>query len=56
MRYAVILKGISLGEAEAKCRATGGTNIKVKPLLKQVYCDLDPAQASKLHSISGLVL
>ncbi len=48
MRYAIIPRGISVGDVEAEILKAGGTNIAVKPMVRQVYCDLDPEQAKAL--------
>lgn len=56
MRYAIIPKGISLSEAEARCRSVGAINVKSKPLVRQAYCDLTPGQAARLHAMGDLVL
>ncbi len=54
MRYAVILKGLTLSEVESKCRLAGGRSIKPKPAMRQIFCDLDPAQAANLAKVQGL--
>lgn len=56
MRYAVISKGISLGEMEAKCRVVGAIRMKTRPLVRQVFCDLDPGQAAALSRVPGLAV
>ncbi len=48
MRYAIIPRGIPVEDVEAEVRAAGGTNIAVKPIVRQVYCDMDPEQAKAL--------
>lgn len=56
MRYAIISKGMDLGEMEAKCRAVGATGVKSRPLVRQVFCNLDPGQAAALSRVPGLVI
>jgi len=54
MRYAIILKGMPLNQAEAKLRSVDAQNIKPKPAMKQIFCDLDPEQAAALSTVAGL--
>jgi len=56
VRYAIILKGLTLSEAETKCRLAGATNMKSKPAMKQIFCDLDAGQAVKLAKTAGIKL
>lgn len=56
MRYAVIVKGISLHDAEVKCRTAGGQGISVKPLMGQIFCDLEPEQATRLALAPGIAV
>ncbi len=56
MRYAVILKGLTVSEAETKCRLVGATGIKSRPAMKQIFCNLDPSQVSKLSKEAGISL
>jgi len=48
MRYAVIPRGISVRDVEAGILKVGGTNITVKPIVRQIYCDMDSGQARAL--------
>lgn len=54
MRYAIILKGLTLKEVETRCIAVGARSIKPKPLMKQLFCDLDLGQVAQLSKIPGL--
>jgi serine protease AprX len=54
MRYAIILKGMPISEAEARLKSVGARNIKPKPAMKQIFCDLDPEQALVLSNIAGI--
>ena len=56
MRYAIIPTGISVLDAEAEVRKVGGTNITVRPIVRQVYCNMDPGQASTLARFPGLTV
>lgn len=54
MRYAIILKGLTLKEAEIKCISVGARGMKPKPAMKQLFCDLDREQAARLSKVPGL--
>jgi serine protease AprX len=54
MRYAIILKGMPISEAEARLKSLGAQNIKPKPAMKQIFCDLDPEQATTLLNTAGI--
>ena len=54
MRYSVLSKRLSLGEVQRKCAQAGAVNIKIKPIVQQVYCDLSPDAAAKLAKEHGL--
>lgn len=56
MRYAVISKGLSLDELQRECIKVGAANLRVAEYLKQVFCDLDEAQAEKLRQVPGLAV
>jgi len=54
MRYAIILKGMPLNEAEGKLKSVGAWNIKTMPAMRQIFCDLDPEQAAALSTAAGI--
>ena len=54
MRYAIILVGMPASEAEARLKSVGAQNIKPKPAMKQIFCDLDPEQAAALSRVAGI--
>ncbi|GAI31855.1 unnamed protein product, partial [marine sediment metagenome] len=54
MRYSILSRTISIQDLEIKCRQAGALNIKPRPLMKQVFCDLDPSAAEKLSRTHGI--
>jgi serine protease AprX len=56
MRYAIVSKGLSLSQIEIEVTRIGARNIKTTNLLRQVFCDLDKAQALRLSQVQGLKL
>lgn len=56
MRYAIISKGLTISQLQDEVKRHGGRNIKVTPLMKQVFCELDGAGLAKLKSTPGLVV
>lgn len=57
MRYAIILKGeSSVGDAERKCRSVGATSVSVKKAVRQVFCEMSPAQAATLSKDSSIAV
>lgn len=56
MRYSVIAKTISVGEAERLCRSVGATNISTMPLTKVVFCDMDEEQANILSQNTSVIV
>lgn len=54
MRYAIVLIGMPINEAEAKLKSVGALNIKPKPAMKQIFCDLDPEQVAILSGVVGI--
>lgn len=54
MRCAVISRGMSLEQVEAEARKVGARDIKGKPRLKQVFCELDEGQLQALSRVPGL--
>lgn len=53
MRYCVFSSSLSIDDIVRKVTQTGGKNIREVRRLKQVFCELDPTQTSKL-SADGL--
>lgn len=56
MRYAVIVKGLSIEKAETEAKRVGATEIKRTRLLGQFFCQLDEEQAKALTRVPGLVV
>ncbi len=56
MRYSVMSRTIPIQEVEGKCRQAGATHIKVRPLVKQVFCDLNEDAAQRLAREHGVKL
>ena len=56
MRYSVISKGLDLSKIRDYVQRYGGRNIRVAPLVKQIFCDLDTEGYLKLKSVNGLVV
>ena len=56
MRYAVISRGLSLSQIEEEIKRVGGKNIRSLPRMKQVFCELEPAQVQRLSQVPGLVV
>lgn len=54
MRYAVISKQLSLSQVEEEAKRAGAKNIRTKPRIGQLFCDLDDAAVPRLESIPGL--
>lgn len=54
MRYAVISKGLSLSQVEEEAKRVGAKNIRTKPRIGQLYCDLEDAAVPRLEAIPGL--
>ena len=53
MRYSIIAKGLTPGQAELEIRKAGISNIKPARLLGQFFCDISEDQAKALISSSG---
>ncbi len=56
MRYALVSKGLTIGQLEAEAKKAGAGNIRKAGVIGQVFCELDQAQADKLAAIPGMVL
>lgn len=54
MRYSVASRTLPVDEVERKCRQAGGHNIKVRPIVRQVFCELSPEAAEKLSKEHGI--
>jgi serine protease AprX len=54
MRYAVISKGLSLDQIKAEAMKVGARDIRVAPLLSQVFCEMTEEQAGNLAQKPGL--
>ena len=54
MRYSVLSRTVSVQELEMLCRQSGASNIKPRPLMKQVFCDLEPGAAKELSKTHGV--
>jgi len=52
----VISKGLTLNQLEAEAIKIGAMDVRKTKLLRQVFCELDEAQAIKLAAIPGLVI
>ena len=47
MRYSVRSNTVGLSQVEAEVKKVGGQDIRVTPRVRQVFCDLTPAQGIK---------
>ena len=56
MRYSVMSRTLPIQEVEGKCRQVGATHIKVRPLVKQVFCNLSQDAAQRLAREHGVKL
>jgi serine protease AprX len=56
MRYAIVSKGLTLGQLEAEARKVGAGDIRVAKLLGQLFCELDEEQAKALAKVPGLAV
>jgi serine protease AprX len=56
MRYAIVSKGMSMGQMEARIKGVGGRDIRHARLLRQLFCELTDDQARRLSREPGLVL
>lgn len=55
MRYAVISLGLTISQLQDEVKKYGGRNLKVAPVSKQIFCDLDDAVVSKLREVGCIV-
>jgi len=51
MRCIIAKTGLTVSEIESRCRQAGAKNVKAMPLVKQVACDLDEAQVTRLKDM-----
>ena len=49
MRYSVILKGLPISQLQLEVQRCGGKNLRVLLASKQVFCDLDDTNVTKLQ-------
>ena len=56
MRYSVRSNTMDLSRVEAEVKKAGGQDIVLKPLVRQVFCELTPTQADALASVPGLIV
>ena len=54
MRYSVMSRTLPIQEVEGKCRRAGAAHIKVRPLVKQVFCELSQGAAQTLAREPGV--
>ena len=55
MRYAVVSKGLTISQLQNEVKRCGGSNLRVAPASKQVFCDLEPAAIDKLNATGCIV-
>jgi len=56
MRYCVFSKTLSLDRVESECRQAGAQNLNVRPVVKQVFCEMTEEQAASLAKVPGLAV
>jgi serine protease AprX len=56
MRYSVYSKTLTLAQVESTCKRVGGQDINVRPLVKQVFCDLTEEQVATLSQTPDILV
>lgn len=56
MRYAIISKGLTVGELKVEANKVGAGAIKETKLLNQIFCELSEDQVGALSKVSGLAV